>query len=74
MEKFPFLSFVVKYGVMASAVVAVLAALFVLAIAWPFWAAASLAPALVLGVLVLVVARSFVELVVLITEMLLPHE
>ena len=74
MEKFPFLSLVVKHGVMASAAVAVLAALFVLTLTWPFWSAASLVPAVVLGALVLVVARSFVELVVLITEMLLPHE
>jgi hypothetical protein len=74
MARFPFLAFVVKHGAAAAAAVAVLAGLFVLAVLWPVWAAASLAPALVLGGLVLAVGRCFVELVVLITEMLLPHE
>jgi hypothetical protein len=64
---------ITKYGTVGSVVLGVLVAVFVLAVAWPFWGLASLIPAAVLALLAYVVGKSYVELVVLITDMLMPQ-
>lgn len=73
MEKFPVLRLITKYGTAGSVVLAVLVAVFVLVLAWPFWGLASLIPSVVLALLAFVVGKSYVELVVLITDMLMPQ-
>jgi hypothetical protein len=73
MEKFPTLELIVRYGKVGPIGLAVLVALGVLAWSWPGLGVIALVPALVLGGIALLVARSYVELVLLITDMLLPR-
>ncbi len=73
MEKFPVLRLIVRYGSAASVVLAALVAILVLIVAWPSWGPASLILGAMLGLLAFVVGRSYVELVMLITDMLMPQ-
>jgi hypothetical protein len=73
MEKFPVLGLIVRFGLIGSQVLAGLVLILVLAIAWPFWGLVAILPAIVLAALAYLVARSYVELVLLITDMLVPH-
>jgi hypothetical protein len=73
MEKFPVLRLITKYGPAGSMALGALVAVFVLVLAWPAWGAAGLIPAAVLALLAYVVGKSYVELVVLITDMLMPQ-
>jgi hypothetical protein len=73
MQSYPILSLIVRFGTSAAIAVAVLVAglafwLLLGAMGWP----AAIA-ALLIGAIVFVLAKSYVELVVLITEMLLPR-
>lgn len=73
MEQFPVLNLITRYGRVAAIVLAVLAcALSLWLLLGPLgWVAAI--GALAIGGLTFIIARSYVELVVLITEMLVPR-
>ncbi len=73
MERFPVLGLIVRYGLAASIAVAVLVGVGLLALLWPVWGPIALAPAVLAGGLGYIVCRSYVELVLLITDMLLPR-
>jgi hypothetical protein len=73
MERFPVLALVLRYGTIGSAALGVLVALLVggLAYATLSWLAPLIG--IVLGGLVFVLGKSYVEIVTLITEMLVPR-
>lgn len=73
MENYPVLSLVVRFGTPAAIGLGLLSAAIVLALLLgPFgWLAAPVA--LIVGAVVSALAKSYVELVVLITEMLVPR-
>jgi fumarate reductase flavoprotein subunit len=72
-SRFPVLDMIVRYGNVAAALLGPLTALIA---AWPLWSTlgiASVPVALVAGGLVYILVRSYVEIVTLITEMLMPR-
>lgn len=73
MERYPVLDFILRYGKLASIGVALLAALVVVGLGWQAlgWIAVGLA--MIAGVVVFVLAKSYVEIVTIITEMLVPR-
>lgn len=73
MERYPVLDFILRYGKAASIGVALLAAFVVAGMGWQAlgWVAVGLA--VIAGVIVFVLAKSYVEIVTIITEMLVPH-
>jgi len=73
MEKYPMLDLIVRYGRPAAAAVGGLGFVLALWLALPALGWAALVPAALAGGLAFVVAKSYVELVVLITDMLLPR-
>jgi hypothetical protein len=73
MDKYPVLAFIVRYGTPVSIALAVVAAALTLWIGFPLIGWASIIVAAVAGGVLLLVALSYVELVRLITEMLLPQ-
>jgi hypothetical protein len=73
MEKYPVLALIVRYGTPIAVALAVVAAILVLWIGFPLIGWASAVLAIVAGGVLLLVALSYVELVRLITEMLLPQ-
>lgn len=73
MERFPALSLLVKFG-HAGAILAALAVLIlVLTVGWPALGWVAVIVALLAGALVYIMAKSFVELVTIVTEMLVPR-
>jgi hypothetical protein len=73
MDKYPVLAFIVRYGTPVAIALAVVAAALTLWIGFPLIGWASIIVAVVAGGVLLLVALSYVELVRLITEMLLPQ-
>lgn len=73
MQQFPVLNLIVRYGAHAAIVVAIFAAALVLWLLYGSMGWAAVAVALVTGGVVFVLAKSYVELIVLITEMLVPR-
>jgi hypothetical protein len=73
MEKYPVLALIVGYGTPIAVALAVVVAILVLWIGFPLIGWASAVLAIVAGGVLLLVALSYVELVRLITEMLLPQ-
>jgi hypothetical protein len=73
MDKYPVLAFIVRYGTPAAIALAVVAAALTLWIGFPLIGWASIIVAAAAGGVLLLVALSYVELVRLITEMLLPQ-
>jgi hypothetical protein len=73
MDKYPVLAFIVRYGTPVAIALAVVAAALTLWIGFPLIGWASIIVAAVAGGVLLLVALSYVELVRLITEMLLPQ-
>ena len=73
MDKYPVLAFIVRYGTPIAVALAVMVAALTLWIGFPLIGWASIVLASVAGGVLLLVALSYVELVRLITEMLLPQ-
>lgn len=73
MEKFPVLDLIIRYGAAGSAVLAVLAGAGICALIWPVWGVLALVPGVFVAAVALLLARSYVELILLITDMLLPR-
>jgi hypothetical protein len=73
MDKYPVLAFIVRYGMPVAIALAVVTAALTLWIGFPLIGWASIIVAAVAGGVLLLVALSYVELVRLITEMLLPQ-
>jgi hypothetical protein len=73
MDRYPVLAFIVRYGMPVAIALAVVAAALTLWIGFPLIGWASIIVAVVAGGVLLLVALSYVELVRLITEMLLPQ-
>jgi uncharacterized membrane protein len=73
MERFPALDLVLRFGAVGSLVVSIAAAAVIIVVAWPSlgWLAAVVAVAA--GALLFLVCKSFVEIVTIITEMLVPR-
>ncbi len=73
MERFPVLDMILRCGTPGAIAASVLLAVLTGAVAWPPLGWLGIVIALVVGALVFVVAKSYVELVTLITEMLVPR-
>lgn len=73
MNKYPVLAFIVKYGTPAAAAAAVVAFLLIAWLAWPFAGVVAVLVALFVAAILFVIAKSYVELVTIITDMLLPQ-
>lgn len=73
MSKYPMLNLIVRHGAAGSVVVAVVLFALIVAIAQPAMGWVSIAVALFFASLAYVVGRSYVELVKLISEMLMPQ-
>ena len=73
MERFPALDLIVKFGALGAAMLALGCGAFVSALLWPLWGAGALAVGVGLGAIAYLLAKSFVELVIILTEMLVPR-
>lgn len=73
MEKYPMLNFTVRYGGPASIALAVIVAALLLWLGLTPWGWAAIIVAALGGAIVFVVLKSYVELVVLVTDMLVPR-
>lgn len=73
MEKYPTLDLIVRFGRPAAVVLGALVFALVLWLLLPALGWIALAPAALAGGLVFVVVRSYAELVLLVTDMLLPR-
>jgi hypothetical protein len=73
MEKFPTLRLIVRYGPMAVPALTIAAIVIVTWLGWPWLGLLAIPLALFVGALVYLLARSYVELVALISEMLMPQ-
>jgi hypothetical protein len=73
MERFPLLSLTLRYGAAGSILAALLAVAIVAAAAWPALGPLAVVLGVLAGVVVYVLARSYVELVTIVTEMLVPR-
>lgn len=73
MERFPALNLIVKFGAIGAAGLAISSAILLALLLWPLWGAASMVAALLVGAIAYLVAKSFVELVIILTEMLVPR-
>ncbi|HZQ59943.1 MAG TPA: hypothetical protein VFC24_01265 [Casimicrobiaceae bacterium] len=73
MERFPILDLILRYGTPASVVLGVIGAALVLLLAWTALAWIALPLALFAGGLVFVLGKSYVEIVTIVTEMLVPR-
>lgn len=72
-ERFPMLSFIVRYGATAAAVLSPILAIVVAWLCWPSLGWLGIPAGAVVGAAVYVVIRSYAEIVTLITEMLVPR-
>jgi hypothetical protein len=73
MERYPVLNFILRYGKTASIAAALLAALVVAGLAWPALGWIAIGLAVIAGLVVFVLAKSYVEIVTIITDMLVPR-
>jgi hypothetical protein len=73
MERFPLLSLTLRHGAAGSILAALLAAAIVVAAAWPALGPLGIVLGALAGLVIYVLARSYVELVTIVTEMLVPR-
>lgn len=73
MNRYPVLHLIVKHGTPAAAAATAVAFLLIAWLMWPLGAAAAVIVALFVSAILFVMAKSYVELVTIITEMLLPQ-
>lgn len=73
MERFPILDLILRFGTPASVILALAGSALTFCMVWPFVGWFGLLAAFVAGGLIFIVGKSYVELVTLITEMLVPR-
>lgn len=73
MERFPALGLIVRHGALGAALLALGCAAFLSVLLWQVWGAGALFVGVIAGGVVYLLAKSFVELVVILTEMLVPR-
>lgn len=73
MERYPVLNFILRYGKVASVAAAILAAVAIAGLGWQALGWLAIVLAIVAGAVVFVLAKSYVEIVTIITEMLVPR-
>lgn len=73
MDRYPALRLIVRYGALGAPLVALVVAGLALALLWPLSAAVAVGVALVLGAITYLIAKAFVEIVTILTEMLVPR-
>jgi hypothetical protein len=73
MQQYPILNFIVRNGMACAVVLAVLAVVGIAGAGWIVWGWVALPAGIVCGLVIFVLAKSYVEIVALITDMLLPH-
>lgn len=73
MERYPVLNFILRYGKVASVAAAILAAVAIAGLGWQVLGWLAIVLAIVAGAVVFVLAKSYVEIVTIITEMLVPR-
>ncbi len=73
MERFPILDLILRFGTPAAALLAVAGGGLTFAWAWALIGWLAIAAALVVAGLIFIIGKSYVELVTLITEMLVPR-
>ena len=73
MDRYPALRFIVRHGALGAPLVALAIAGLALALLWPLSGTVAVGVALVLGGIVYLIAKAFVEIVTILTEMLVPR-
>lgn len=73
MERFPALGLIVRYGALGAGLLGLGCFAFFSVLLWPLWGVGGLATGLVAGAVVYLFAKCFVELVIILTEMLVPR-
>lgn len=73
MERYPILALILRYGTVGAAGLGVLTALLAGFLAWAPLGGLGLVVGAVAGAVVFVLGKSYVEIVTIITEMLVPH-
>lgn len=73
MERFPALGLIVRFGMPGAVVLALACALLLTSLLWPVWQAGGVVVGLSVGLVVYLLGRGFVELVIILTEMLVPR-
>jgi hypothetical protein len=73
MERYPILDMILRFGTPAAIVLSILGGMLVFALTWALLGWFALAAAVVVAGLIFIVAKSYVELITLITEMLVPR-
>lgn len=73
MERFPALGLIVRYGALVAALLAVGCAALLSVLLWQIWGAGGVVVGIAAGGVVYLLAKSFVELVIILTEMLVPR-
>jgi hypothetical protein len=72
-ERYPALSLIVKFGVAGPAVLAVLLALGAVVLFWPCLGVLAVLVGVATGAVVFLASKALVELIVIVTEMLVPR-
>lgn len=73
MERYPVLALILRFGTIGAATLALVGGLLVTALAWTAFGWIAIPLALFIAALVFVIAKSYVEIVTIITEMLVPR-
>jgi hypothetical protein len=73
MERYPVLDLILRYGKIGSLAAAILAAALVAGLGWAALGWIAIVLALIVGAVVFILAKSYVEIVTIITEMLVPR-
>ena len=73
MERFPMLAFVLRFGTVATTLLALISAALIVLLAWPALGWTAGVVAVLVAAVIFVAGKSFVELVVIVTEMLVPR-
>ena len=73
MDRYPVLAGIVRFGTIGSALLALFAAAMIVVINWASLGALAVLIAAVTGGVIFIVGRSYVEIVTILTEMLVPR-
>jgi hypothetical protein len=73
MDRYPVLGWIVRFGTVGTALLAAFAAIVIVVLAWAAHGMLAVVIAVVVAAVILVVGRSYVEIVTILTEMLVPR-
>ena len=73
MDRYPFLGWIVRFGTVGSVLLAAFTAVMIVVINWASLGALAVVIAVVTAAVIVVIGRSFVEIVTILTEMLVPR-